>query len=115
MINQAAPAASQQDPITQRIQAIIDGKEPAPSQLCAYLAETIKDSVAERDEVVKRIQEAEQFLGRFRTRLASFEGVLTKASTDLRKQLAGARPELRAVDAPEPPQTLTIEQAKENP
>ena len=110
-------AAPQQDPITQRIQAMLDGQEEAPNELCAYLAQTIKESAAEREDLVKRIREAEEFLARFRNRLAEINGVLQKTGADLRSQLAKGKPVLVPVEAAEPPgpaQADAPEQVKES-
>jgi len=89
------------DPIEERVQAIIEGREQAPTELCEYLVQAIKDAATEREDLVKRIQEAEQFLAQFRTRLAAVTGVLQKSHQDLRKKLTGDKPMLHPVESEE--------------
>lgn len=99
MTNKPAQQIRQnRDPVQERMQAIIEGAEPAPSELCEYLAQAIRDGIAERDGLVKRITEAEQFLAQFKNRLAAVSGVLQKSSDDLRKKLTGDKPVLRPVE-----------------
>lgn len=86
------------DPIDERLQAIVEERETAPDELCAYLAQSIREASTEREGLVKRITEAEQFLAQFRTRLAAVTGVLQKAHGDLRKKLSAGKPDLRPVE-----------------
>lgn len=109
--NTAQRAAQQRiDPMDQKLQSILEGKEPAPSELCEYLAQSVKEAIAEREELAKKIQEGEQVLAQLKSRLAAVQGVGQKAIQDLRKKLAPA-PALHAVTEDEPaeepkPETL---------
>lgn len=73
--------------LEQRVQALMDGKEPIPDDVVGYLVAELKEATTEKAAVNRNIQQYEQALNQNRRRLVELTGIGQKFFQDIVKRI----------------------------